>query len=142
MSGKWKVALHPYSKGPGSYLGGTGLVIPANSPNKEAAWKFIEFAIRTDNMINLYKVSGAAPATTPALQSPEVDVADPFFGGEKPLGVFLETLKTAKHFPYVRQWADIDGFFTTAMQEIALKQKSVQQALDDAAKLSDDALTK
>ena len=29
MAGQWKVALHPYGKQPGSYLGGTGLVIPA-----------------------------------------------------------------------------------------------------------------
>jgi maltose-binding protein MalE len=56
--------------------------------------------------------------------------------------VFLEAMKTAHHFPYVRQWSDIDGFFTTALQEIALGQKTVQQALDDAATASDDALTK
>ena len=142
MAGQWKVALHPYSKQPGSYLGGTGLMIPANSPNKEAAWKFIEYAMQVQNEIGVYKLAGAAPALTEALQSADVNVEDPYFGDEKAFAVFLETMKTAHPFPYVRQWGDIDAAFTTAMQEIALGQKSAQQALDDAAKASADALAK
>ena len=142
MAGQWKVALHPYSKAPGSYLGGTGLVIPDGSQNKEAAWKFIEFAMRPENQIGVYKFAGAAPATIAALESPEVNVEDPYFGGQKAFAVFLETMKTAQSFPYVRQWTDVDGFFTVAMQEISLGQKDVQQALDDAAANSMDALSK
>ncbi len=142
MAGKWKVAPHPSSKNPGSYLGGTGLVIPAKAANKEAAWKFIQFAMQPENQIGVYKNAGAAPALTAALQSPEVNAADPYFGGQQAFGVFLEAMKTAHHFPYVRQWSDIDAAFTTAMQEIALGQKTAQQALDDAAKTSNEALKK
>jgi multiple sugar transport system substrate-binding protein len=142
MSGQWKVAVHPFSKQPGSYLGGTGLVIPAASKQKEAAWKFIEYAMRMENQIGVYKLAGAAPALTAALESPEVNVEDPYFGGQKAFSVFLEAMKTAQPFPYVRQWNDIDGIFTTAMQEISLGQKSVQQSLDDAAAQTDDALSK
>lgn len=142
MSGQWKVAVHPFSKQPGSYLGGTGLVIPAASKQKEAAWKFIEYAMRMENQIGVYKLAGAAPALTAALESPEVNVDDPYFGGQKAFSVFLEAMKTAQPFPYVRQWNDIDGIFTTSMQEISLGQKSVQQSLDDAAAQTDEALTK
>ena len=139
MAGKWKVAPHPYSKEPGSYLGGTGLVIPNGSKQKDAAWKFIEFALRPENEIGVYKYAGAAPALTAALNSPEVNVEDPYFGNEKAFSVFLDAMKTAHPFPYVRQWNDIDTFFTNAMQAIALG-TPVQQALDDAAKSSQDAL--
>jgi len=142
MAGKWKVATHPFGKQPGSYLGGTGLAIPANSAKKDAAWKFVQFAMQTENEINVYKLAGAAPALTAALESPEVNIEDPYFGGEKAFGVFLESMKTAKHFPYVRQWADIDAAFTNAMQQIALGQKSVQDALNEAAATSTDALSK
>ena len=141
MAGQWRVALHPYGKQPGSYLGGTGLMIPANSPNKEAAWKFVEYAMQVQNQINVYKLAGAAPALTAALDSPEVNVADPYFGGQKAFAVFLETMKTAHHFPYVRQWVDIDDAFTNAMQQIALGQKSAKDALDEAAQTSATALT-
>ncbi len=141
MSGQWRVALHPYGKQPGSYLGGTGLMIPAASSNKEAAWKFVEYAMRVENQINVYKLAGAAPALTAALDSPEVNVADPYFGGEQAFAVFLETMKTAHHFPYVRQWTDIDEAFTNAMQQIALDQNPVKDALDEAAQTATNALT-
>jgi multiple sugar transport system substrate-binding protein len=142
MAGMWKVAVHPYSKQPGSYLGGTGLVIPSQSKQKEAAWKFIEYAMRLENQIGVYKYAGAAPALTAALQSPEVNAPDPYFGGQKTFDVFLEAMKTAKHFPYVRQWSDIDVSFSTAMEQIGLGQKSVKDALDEAAAAATDALNK
>ncbi|HVN15518.1 MAG TPA: sugar ABC transporter substrate-binding protein [Anaerolineales bacterium] len=142
MSGMWRIALHPYSKGSGSYLGGTGLVIPAQSKHQEAAWKFIEYAMRVENQVGVYTYAGAAPALTAALQSPEVNVADPYFGGEKTFEVFLEAMKTAKHFPYVRQWSDIDVAFSTAMEQIGLGQKSVKDAMDEAAATATDALNK
>jgi multiple sugar transport system substrate-binding protein len=142
MAGQWKVALHPFSKTPGSYLGGTGLVIPKNAKNQMAAWKFIQFAMQPENQIGVYKYAGAAPATTDALNSPEVNAPDPYFGGEQAFGVFLETMKTAHHFPYVRSWADIDTAFTNAMQQIALDQGSVKDALDAAAKTAQEALDK
>ncbi len=141
MAGQWKVATHPFNKQPGSYLGGTGLAIPAKAANKDAAWKFIEFALRPENQIGVYKNAGAAPATIEALNSPEVNAPDDYFGGQKAFGVFLDTMKTATHFPYVRSWADIDTAFTDAMAKIALDQASVQDALDEAAQTTDAALT-
>jgi multiple sugar transport system substrate-binding protein len=142
MAGQWKVAVHPYSKQPGSYLGGTGLVIPSQSAHKEAAWKFVEYAMRVENQIGVYTYAGAAPALTAALQSAEVNAPDPYFGGQKAFDVFLEAMKMAKHFPYVRQWNDIDVAFSTAMEQIGLGQKSVKDALDEAAVEATNALSK
>lgn len=142
MAGKWKVALHPFSKNPGSYLGGTGLVIPKNAKNRDAAWKFIQYAMLPENQVGVFKHAGAAPATTAALSSAEVNAPDEYFGGEKAFSVFLDTMKTAHHFPYVRSWADIDTAFTNAMQTVALGQKSVKDALDEAAKTAQEALDK
>ena len=51
-------------------------------------------------------------------------------------------MKTAKHFPYVRQWNDIDVAFSTGMEEIGLGQKPVKDALDAAAVIAQDALNK
>ncbi len=140
MAGQWRVALHPYSKQPGSYLGGTGLVIPRDSVQKDGAWQFIEYAMQLENQIGVYTDAGAAPALKAALTSPEVDKEDPFFGGEKAFAVFLQALETATPFPYVGQWSAIDDAFTNAMQQIFLGQLSVKEALDQAAQTSQDAL--
>jgi len=133
MEGKWKVAPHPYSKQPGSYLGGTGLVIPERSTNKEAAWKFIEYALRKDNAIGVYKYSGAAPGLKAALESPEVSAPDPYFGGQVTLPIFLKATETAHHFPYVAQWNEMYDIIEQAVTSALLEEKTAQQALDDAA---------
>ena len=140
MAGQWRVALHPYNTQPGSYLGGTGLAIPVGSHNHEAAWEFIQFAMELENQIGVYTLAGAAPALKAALDSPEVNVEDPYFGGQKAFSVFLQTMETAIPFPYVGVWSDIDDAFTNAMQQIALAQLSVQDALDAAAVTSQEAL--
>ncbi len=115
-------------------------MIPAGSKQKEAAWKFIEFALRPENQVCVYTCAGAAPATIDGLNSPEVNVADPYFGGQQAFSVFLDTMKTAHPFPYVRQWSDIDTFFTDSMSAIALGQATTKDAWDSAAQLTLDAL--
>ncbi len=140
MAGQWKVAMHPTNKQNGSYLGGTGLVIPVGSTQKEAAWEFIQYAMELQNQVGVYTNAGAAPALKAALSSPEVNVADPYFGGEQAFSIFLKTMETAIPFPYVRTWTDIDAAFTNAMQQIALGDLSVQDALDQAAKTAQEAL--
>jgi multiple sugar transport system substrate-binding protein len=133
MNGSWAVAQHPYKEQPGSYLGGTGLVIPTGAANKEAAWTFIEFALTLDNAIGLYENAGAAPGLKAALESDQVSAPDPYFGDQVTLPLFLDATETAHHFPYVRQWNEISAAIDAAVASALLGEKSVQQALDDAA---------
>jgi multiple sugar transport system substrate-binding protein len=140
MAGKWRVAPHPYQKNPGSYLGGTGLAIPAASKNQEAAWKFIEYLLKPENAVGVYTHAGAAPALVQALNDPKVNAGDQYFGGQKTFEVFLEAMKTAHPFPYVRSWTDIDGHLTNAIQEIIVNGTPIQKALDDAAAKTEELL--
>jgi multiple sugar transport system substrate-binding protein len=142
QAGKWKVATAPFSKQPGSYLGGTGLGIPAKAEHKAAAWKFIEFLLRPENEVGVFTYAGAAPATTAALQSPELSKPDPYFGDQAPFPVFAEAMSTATHFPYIGQWNDIDTTLTDTLESIMTGQQAVKEALDGAAADVDDLLAK
>jgi ABC-type glycerol-3-phosphate transport system substrate-binding protein len=133
MAEMWAVARHPYKEQPGSYLGGTGLVIPTGAANKEAAWKFIEFALELDNAIGVYENAGAAPGLKAALESDVVSAPDPYFSGQVTLPLFLEATETAHHFPYVRQWNEIYTVIEEAVTSALLGEQTVQEALDDAA---------
>jgi multiple sugar transport system substrate-binding protein len=133
QSGKWKVAIAPYSKQQGSYLGGTGLSIPVGSTHKEAAWLFIQYFLQVDQQVGVYTVAGAAPATTAALQRPELTQPNPYFGGQAPFDIFKEVMSTATHMPYVGAWSKIDTIINEDLDAALLGKKSVQQALDDAA---------
>jgi multiple sugar transport system substrate-binding protein len=132
QSGKWAVATAPFSKQPGSYLGGTGLGIPVQAQHKEAAWQLIQYLLRPENEIGVFTYAGAAPATTAALQSPELTKPDVYFGGEQPFGVFLESMATSRPFPYVGAWTQIDEAIGLAMEKVLLTKEDVQQTLDDA----------
>lgn len=134
MAGKWKVATAPFSKQPGSYLGGTGLGIPAVAAHKDAAWLFVSYMLRPEQQIGVYTLAGAAPATTAALESPELTKPDPYFGGDAPFGTFLDAMKSATHFPYVKSWAEIETpTMDDAVAATLLGQSSAKDALDAAA---------
>ena len=84
MKGDWAVATAPYSMEPGSYLGGTGLSIPVNAAHPQEAWLFVQYMLELPQQIGVYEYAGAAPATTEALNSPELNKPDPYFGGQAP----------------------------------------------------------
>jgi len=143
MSGMWKVAQAPYSKQPGSYLGGTGLGIPVAAAHKDAAWLFISYMLRTEQQVGVFTLAGAAPATTAALESPELTKPDPYFGGDAPFAVFLDTMETATHFPYVKAWSEIQSpTIDDAVAAVLLGQASAADALDSAAEETNGLLKK
>jgi ABC-type glycerol-3-phosphate transport system substrate-binding protein len=141
MRGKWAIATAPYSAKPGSYLGGTGLSIPVNAAHPEAAWTLIQYLLEPQNSIGVAKYSGAAPGLQAALESPEVDKPDPYFGGQDVWKVWLPTLASATHYPYVKHWNDIDTAIADGVSAALLGKKTPQQALDDAAAQVDSKLT-
>lgn len=140
MKGDWAVATAPYSVGPGSYLGGTGLSIPVNAAHPEEAWLFVQYMLELPQQIGVYQYAGAAPATTAALSSPELNKPDPYFGGEAPFAVFLDAMDTATHFPYVSPWSDIDTEIATMVELVMLGESEPQPALDDTAAKANDLL--
>jgi multiple sugar transport system substrate-binding protein len=140
QAGMWRVALAPQQAEPGSYLGGTGLSIPVNAEHPEEAWLFIEYMLRPEQQVGVFEYAGAAPATSAALASPELTEPDPYFGGQAPFPVFLDTMATATHFPYVEQWEQIDTIMTEMVDSVMVGGESPQDALDAAAAEVDDEL--
>jgi ABC-type glycerol-3-phosphate transport system substrate-binding protein len=140
LKGKWAIASAPYSKEPGSYLGGTGLAIPVNAPHKAAAWAFVQYLLQLKQQLLVASAAGAAPATTAALQSPQLSKPDPYFGDQQTFPIFLKTMSTATHFPYVKQWDAIDTAISDGVGAALLGKKSPKDALDGAAATADDKL--
>jgi multiple sugar transport system substrate-binding protein len=133
QKGEWAVAPAPISEQPGSYLGGTGLSIPVNAKNTAAAWAFAQFLLTPEQQLGVYKYAGAAPATTAALKSPLLTKPDPYFGGQAPFAVFLDAMATAKPYPYVQSWDEIDKAITDGVTSALLGDQSAADALNGAA---------
>ena len=140
QKGKWAVAPAPISMQAGSYLGGTGLTIPANAKNVAAAWAFAQFLLTPAQQLDVYKYAGAAPATTAALKSPLLTKPDPYFGGQAPFAVFLDAMATATPYPYVKAWGDIDTAISDGVTSALLGKQSAADALNSAAERTDTLL--
>jgi multiple sugar transport system substrate-binding protein len=141
LSGKWGIAIAPYSTKPGSYLGGTGLSIPVNAPQAEAAWTFIQYLLEPKNSIGVATYSGAAPGLQAALHSPVLSKPNPYFGGEDVWKVWIPTLGIATHYPYVKEWTAIDQTIVNALEAALLGKQTPKQALDAAAAQVDSKLS-
>ena len=140
QKGEWAVAPAPISTQAGSYLGGTGLAIPVNAKNPAAAWAFAQFLLTPAQQVGVYKYAGAAPATTAALKSPLLSKPDPYFGGQAPFAVFLAAMASAKPYPYVQSWDEIDTAITDGVTSALLGKQSAADALNTAAARTDSLL--
>jgi multiple sugar transport system substrate-binding protein len=83
-AGHWAVAELPGGIGHCNW-GGSFLVIPEQSENKEAAWAFIQYMMATEKAQNeILEAVDYFPAYTPAYENKKVyEAGDEYFGGEK-----------------------------------------------------------
>ena len=88
-NGKWGIFEVP--EDPGQNWGGSFLAIPEQSQKKEAAWKFIEYALATKDAQNkMFAAVDYFPAYIPAFDDPLYQEADPFFGGQKTRAMWVD----------------------------------------------------
>lgn len=136
QSGQWAIVEQPFSKQPGSYLGGTGLVIPAKSTHQQAAWTFAEFLLKPENAIKVYTKAGAAPALLATLERPEINQPDPYFGGQVPMQVFKRVMESSTSFPKIRDWNRVDEGLQATLRHVFQDKQTVDQAVStEIAKL-------
>ncbi|MCR4588113.1 MAG: extracellular solute-binding protein [Lachnospiraceae bacterium] len=85
-AGHWGATVLPGSM-PATNWGGSFLVIPEQSENKEAAWAFVKYMLATSEGQNaMFKAVDYFPAYEPAWSAaPELYTdPDPYFGGQSP----------------------------------------------------------
>jgi multiple sugar transport system substrate-binding protein len=133
VAGKLGFALPPSGGAHVISMGGWGLSIPANSPNKEAAWLFISWA--TNPQIERQRLPlGGAPARVSILQDPSLQQTYAWFPIVQKMGSLnIDSLAsdggtlTPKWFPVIEPILEED--ISAAISGT----KSVSDALNDAA---------
>ena len=96
MAGKWGVRLPPAVTADGltaAISGGTYLSVANTSPNKQAAWEFIKYALGTlEGQQAVYKGGGMFPGFKPMLESEGFVKPNDYFGGTKVNQLFIDEL--------------------------------------------------
>ncbi|MBY5455868.1 extracellular solute-binding protein (plasmid) [Rhizobium beringeri] len=138
LKGKWGVYRMPSLTADGPHaanLGGSSLAISATSANKEAAWKFVNYALGTDEgQITMLKEFGLVPSLLSAEKDPFVNEPQPYWGGQKVWADILATLPKIVPSRGTAFQSDAEAIFkATQTKFFAGGYPDAKAALDDAA---------
>ena len=121
MDGKWAVAPLPQKVSNTSFLGGSDMVVFKNSPNRAAAWKFVQYLADPATQIKWYKTV----ADLPAVQS--TWNMEPL-AGDKNLAIFHSQLSSANGPPALPKWDEVATMIDNDMQQVMYGKASPNQA--------------
>ena len=122
----WGVAPLPAGKRRATVAGGYNLAIGANSRNREAAWKLIEYLTGPEGEGMLLEY-GRIPARKDILTS-EAASRDPFFA------LFIEQAEYGVPQPTHPAWLRLNNIIGDAFDAVIQGLKTPKQALDDAVR--------
>ncbi|MBX5159120.1 extracellular solute-binding protein [Rhizobium sp. NZLR8] len=139
LKGKWGVYKMPSLTADGPHaanLGGSSLAISATSANKEAAWKFVNYALGTnEGQITMLKEFGLVPSLLSAEMDPFISEPQPYWGGQKVWADILATLPKIVPSRGTAFQSDAEAIFkATQTKFFAGGYPDAKAALDDAAK--------
>ena len=121
LKGKYGVVRMPKMKSSTSFVGGADLAVFRNSPNRDAAWKFVEFMTRKDSQVSWYKASTDLPAVKASWQ-------DAALAGDASVKIFGDQLNDAKSPPPISQWEEIAKAIDDWMEKAALGKATPEEA--------------
>ena len=139
QSGKWRV-MQPPAAVPGggrsAIVNSTFLTVSATSKRRKAAWRFIEYALTKPAEINrMFASGGVFPALKEAYTDPKFSAPDPFYGGQKVLRSFVDSLTAgAGATNFTGDYSRALKLASDAQSQVLIKGADPATALKAAAK--------
>lgn len=124
MKGKWAVAPVPQKVSNTSFVGGSDLAVFKNSPNRAAAWKFVQYLIDPNVQAKWFNIVGDLPAVQSAWNNGTL-------ASDKNLAVFHTQLSNTIGPPAITNWEQVANVIDNDMQQVNLGKTSPQQAAQD-----------
>lgn len=128
LKGKIGVAPIPAVKQTASFTGGSNVVMFSQSKKKDLAWDYMKLLLEPKHQLAWANLVKFFPARTSILK-------DPSIANDPVLSVYADNLKYGRTYPAIHQWGQVENtkILLTAMQEILLEKKSVEQSMADLA---------
>ncbi len=124
LTGKWMSAPMPAGKDKTSFIGGSNLVIFKNSPNKDAAWRFVEYVNRVENQVEWYSMSKNLPSRKDAWDRP-------LLKDNQYLAAFRQQLQNTQAPPALPEWELIASILSEALEQIVYKKTTITAGLEN-----------
>jgi len=108
-----KVALATLPAGAqeASFIGGANLAVFADSANRDAAWKFVEWLSRPEVQVEWYTAVNDLPSVSAAWDDPAI-ADDPY------LAVFSKQMETAVAPPSIPTWEEVASVIDTELENL------------------------
>ncbi|MGN7311362.1 ABC transporter substrate-binding protein [Alkalicoccobacillus gibsonii] len=137
QEGLWRVMKLPAFEEGGLTAandGGSNLAITSVSSNKEAAYLFGEFAsVNVDNQVHGALSYGAYPALIEAIDRPELEEGDAFFGGQEVFTLFGEEAVDLPVVNFTDDYLRAQNTFNDAIGRVILQDVPIDEALETAS---------
>ena len=101
----------------------------SQSKKKDLAWDYMKLLLEPKHQLAWANLVKFFPARTSILK-------DPSIANDPVLSVYADNLKYGRTYPAIHQWGQVENtkILITAMQEILLGKKTVEQSMADLAK--------
>jgi ABC-type glycerol-3-phosphate transport system substrate-binding protein len=137
-AGLWGVAYMPSVTGAGPRTandGGSTFVIPAEAPNPEAAWAFVEFTLgNRESQLKMFESSGFIPSLETTYDDELFETGDEFFAGQNARTIYADVVaRIPSAGIYGPNYRMMNGSVSTAIQNYATGEMSAEEALQQAA---------
>lgn len=138
QKGKWRSMQPPAAVPRGkrnAIVNSTYLAVAGSSTRRRAAWRFIEYALTQPAQINrMFASGGVFPALDAAYDDPRFSAPHPFYGGQKVLKPFVESLSApARASNFTGDYARALKFASDAQSQVLIKGADPADALRKAA---------
>ena len=124
LEGKIHSVMVPMGVQRSASLGIGGFSVAADSPNKEAAARYLQFLVSTENMLEWNRVTGRMPAQIEAGEQPQI--SGPIYAG------FVEAIKIATPMPQSPFYTQIQEAMGEAYQAVLVGGVSPEDAAAQA----------
>jgi multiple sugar transport system substrate-binding protein len=117
----WDAAPLPRFKEPASILHSDAYCMPKAATNKDAAWRFIEFALGEDGQ----RIASEAGRTVPSLK--KVAESDAFLDPDKKpknSQVFLDAIEHMRAVPSISTWPEIEDAAEPVLEEAMYEEEA------------------
>jgi len=135
-AGLWRVVplpTWPGSTNVSSNDGGSNLVIPDTSENKEAAWAFVEFMLgREDSQLEIYKAFDIFPSLETTYSDEFFDEPLAFYGNQAARRVFADTVADIPKLEYTQYYTIANEALLEAYAKIIYNGVDIETALQEA----------
>jgi multiple sugar transport system substrate-binding protein len=123
---KWKVAPMPKQTQSASILGGENMAITKASKNVDAAWKFVEWTQRPENLLRYNVIAGKIPSRKDVAQNKQ-------WTDDPALKAFVDALNVAKPRAYGPKYPEISAAVQDMLQSALTGSQSVDKAVSTTA---------